>query len=410
MKRIFFTILCLCIFNATAMAAVTECTKTDGKCPAGCEQTGLLGCDLCTAGTYNSTAGEKCKSCTVKPRGTNSRFLTGDEYAGQTSNTCPWTVTCQANQYWSTGNNFGCTDCPSGYEAKEGNQTFDVTGSGNYASSGATGNTQANRCQPKVFKLELLKNTALISLGWPFEDAEYKNYTAYAKYGIGFATDAASSEWSTSLPSGVLQPNTPIKTFKGYSTSDKAKDCGSSLYFDVSGKFVKNWNELLSDKKLYACWGNLEITINYYNSNGTTTWHVENFTIDDNQEYNGHKALPYAGNIDAGKIFQHYECTYGDGSPCAAPTINANGDVPLGSTTINLKPVFSSCDAGHYCTGGIQQDCPAGTTSDAGASSIEKCYMLTGTNGTQFCDTSNGNEKRCFHLPAQENLPDKIYY
>ena len=399
------------------MAAVTECTKTDDKCPAGCEQTGLLGCDLCTAGTYNSTAGEKCKPCTIRPQGANSKFLAGDEYAGQTSNTCPWTVTCQANQYWSTGNNFGCTDCPSGYEAKEGNTEFTVNGSGN---SGPDADYSKDaRCEGKIYDLILKPN----SIPGAFVNGEWVTWNEQ-----GFSTDINGGWNKQQLPNSVIPSDRPYQQFLGY--YDKT-GTDATAYFASNGQFSNTYSKLIALEKpdadndgrdditLYARWDFNSFEI-IYKSDDTANAQSQTQTCSDKDKFQCTVLdLPSNWLPPTGKVFaQEYKCYYlidGKQHECTKTSIYHPGeDIPPPDNDEEMTRYFvaqyNECRNGYYCAAGVENKCPAGTTSDAGTSSIEKCYMLTGTNGTQFCDTSNGNEKRCFHLPAQETLPEKIYY
>lgn len=395
MRKIFFTLLCLCIFNTNAIAAwVTTCDVTDRGCSIGCQYDSSTNeCKLCPKGTYNDVAGENCKSCSVPQGGSLD-----DEQTGLISDSCHWTATCDANEYWFTSNGgFGCTACPTeGYEGKEGNEEFTVTGSGkqdfnNYG--------QDARCEAKVFQLDLKKNTLLTDLYWPFERAQYEDKTAYAKYNTGFAKSADSTSWSETLPDDLLQPDRPYKLFQGYSDN---KDCEKGdLYFDAQGKRQQDWSAFTSNKTLYACWDNVTVKVNYYNAAGTV-YKTQSCTVDDTSTTFDCTAWDYTGGITdeyAGQIFNYYSCTYGDGTPCNPSTVKEGDSIPLGNATINLRPVFQQCSPGYWCDNNQTNPCPAGTTSASGAASEENCYMVRGNNGTRFCD-SNG----CFFLPGLGNI------
>lgn len=409
-KFIFFSIqvLFLCLVSMQSYAVtVEECSNatTQEACPAGCKWDGS-GCRICSAGTYSSAAGsESCASCNIKPNG--GEFLTDEQYAGQTSNTCPWTAQCAGNQYWvPSGDNFGCATCSGGYEEKEGSSSFEVSGSGKIPDVGSAqellnwlaAHTEVNRCEAKVFTLDLQKNTLWVITG----EGTYENKTATAKYETGFAFENETN-WKDNpdgLPEKALQPNKPIKTFKGYSTSESS--C-TNMYFGADGKFLQGWDIFLGKDniKLYACYENLDVVIKYYGKDGEEKKTV-NFRVNDRSEVNDYKAEEYNEDewgIDPGNLFDHYACTYEGGQSCG--DIKPGDSVPLGSTGINLKPVFTACKQGWFCSGGNSSPCPSGTTSDPGAASDADCYMKAGDGGTKFCDGTG----KCFYLPGNGKIP-----
>lgn len=66
-----------------------------------------------------------------------------------------------------------------------------------------------------------------------------------------------------------------------------------------------------------------------------------------------------------------------------------------------LVPELETCPAGYYCTGGIKDPCPVGTTSAAGSSKETDCTYQGGDTGTKFCDKTG----QCFTLPADVTAP-----
>ncbi len=408
MRKIFFTLLCLCIFSTSAIAGVvTSCTRDEeGNCSEGCEpnSTGTA-CSLCTNGFYKS--GNNKNKCTQCSHPTKGSWEWADESTGHTADSCPWTAYCGTGEYWQSNNaTRGCYACSGGYESKEGNAEFTVWGRGNstVVTISPSGNAEDfgidDRCEAQVFTLELEKNTLLTDLYWPFERARYEDKTAYAKYNTGFAKSADSTSWSEkTLPDDLLQPDRPYKLFQGYSDN---KDCEKgNLYFNADGVFQLDWSKLTSDKTLYACWDNVTVKVNYYNAAGTV-YKTQSCTVDDTSTTFDCTAWDYTGGITdeyAGQIFNYYSCTYGDGTPCNPSTVKEGDSIPLGNATINLRPVFQQCSPGYWCDNNQTNPCPAGTTSAGGAASEENCYMVRGNNGTRFCD-SNG----CFFLPGLGNI------
>ena len=103
----------------------------------------------------------------------------------------------------------------------------------------------------------------------------------------------------------------------------------------------------------------------------------------------------------SGKVFAGWAC----GAGCdPEKTIQPGEQVPEPSedygllNPIKLYASYNLCPAGSYCENNTQTNCPGGSTSDAGATDINKCYM---DKGTQFCDSVG-----CFNLPDGT----KIYY
>ena len=69
---------------------------------------------------------------------------------------------------------------------------------------------------------------------------------------------------------------------------------------------------------------------------------------------------------------------------------------------ITLTAQWQECPIGHYCSKvSPTEKCPAGSTSAAGAQSINNCYMQGGE--TQICDRNNN----CFTLPGTNQLFNK---
>lgn len=412
MRKIFFTLLCLCIFNTNAIAAsVTSCTRDEeGNCSEGCEPNEQgTSCLLCKNGYYKS--GNNKNRCTQCSHPTKGSWEWADESTGHTANDCPWTTTCEYNEYWDisgiiNGSNFGCEPCGEHYNSTQEN-SYPISGTGIIAIDGLQYLKNAV-CVGKVYKLDLQRNT------W-FLPNQHKQ--AYVKFDEGFAANANSGNWDENyLPQSAVPGDRPIKSFKGYNSNE---NCNGIMFFareesngTIKAKFNENWNSLFNlkdsedeenTKQLFMCWENLEVTIKYLNPSGGT-WKEDKYTMDDDTSDSYYQILQYGGPVPDGGMFSHYTCTYidttGAEKTCTKSTVTPETTdfVPDG-TTVNLKPNFGDCPDGYWCQSGSKNPCPAGTTSAGGAASEENCYMVRGSNGTRFCD-SNG----CFFLPGLGNI------
>lgn len=395
MKRILFAVFGVIIMLPMASVAV-DCAMVDGQCPAGCYPSSEIGCTACPAGSYNNTPGAtKCTACTI-PEGATANT----NQTGLTSDNCGWTASCKSGEYVASTKDLTCQPCGDYYTAKGGE--FTITGSGSAAIS-IDDYEKSDRCDGKVYKLELKKNTGFTTLLVDGELVTYKTRTAFVKYGTGFAADENPDKWSPNqLPEDALQPNRPALPFNGYANNKK---CDDRIFFDHTGIVNQPWsnfNDLLGgDKTLYACWNAPDITFYYYNSDQTTTWEEITWHINPEEEPQQNRALEYTSTYPSGQTFSHYLCKYGSGAPCNPEIIAVGDPIPFGELTVNLYPVFQGCPAGHYCTNGDTNNCPAGTTSDPGAGSATNCYMVRGDGGTKFCD----NTGDCFYLPGSGHVP-----
>ena len=251
---------------------------------------------------------------------------------------------------------------------------------------------------------------------WPGTSVSYFDKSVEYVVGIGFRMDdSAENLWDPYLPDKALQPTDHLKQFFGY-----AKDCSSDQVFNSEG-YLNEPDYTVNNVplSLVACWENKEIEINYAmkkkSGDDVVTETLKRYCMVNDEagqlEYyedgklTGQKcvAMEYDTSkyyVEPGKVFSHYVCFYqspGSGlvSCGNVTTTDALNKIPVPVSTVILSPVFSDCPAGYYCNAGDQQKCPAGTTSDAGAKSIDDCEMRGGPNGVKFCDSIG-----CFTLPA----------
>ena len=252
---------------------------------------------------------------------------------------------------------------------------------------------------------------------WPGTSNSYVDKSVEYAVGIGFRMDnSAIGSWNPILPNNALQPTNYLKTFLGY--AENANLCSDGkLVFDSNGNFTSDDYDLSNvPLSLVACWENKAIGINYFmnkkSGDEVVTATLKRYCMVNDEagqlEYyedgklTGQKcvAMEYDTTkyyVEPGKVFSHYELRcQSPGTafePCGDVTVP--NKIPVPASTVILQPVFSDCPAGYYCNAGDQQKCPAGTTSDAGATSIDDCEMRGGPNGVKFCDSIG-----CFHLPA----------
>lgn len=253
---------------------------------------------------------------------------------------------------------------------------------------------------------------------WPGTSVSYFDKSVEYAVGIGFRMDdSAENLCNPYLPDKALQTTDHLKQFLGY--AENASMCSDGkLVFDSNGNLMTSNNYDLRNvpSSLVACWENNAIGINYFMNRKSGDDVVEvalkrQCMVNDDagqlEYYEDGKltgdecvAMEYDTSkyyVEPGKVFSHYELrcqSPGTGfEPCGDVTVPNKIPVPV--STVILQPVFSDCPPGYYCNAGDQQKCPAGTTSDAGATSIDDCEMRGGPNGVKFCDSIG-----CFTLPA----------
>lgn len=394
MRKIFLLIPLLFICTITTHSYAIDPTlcnsyTTKEECPAGCFYKDGR-CTACDVGTYSDQSGQTgCKKCYHPTKGI---WDWADESVGHESNECPWIATCAYNEYWDIsgiidGSNFGCTQCGTNYNSKlTESSTYEISGQGIVAVDGLK-YLQDAVCDGKVYKLTLVKNLTNF-----LEKDKY----AYVKYNEGFS----DSENGDFLFDGTAPNVTPTfkwwQKFEGYFTEKS----GGSIRFNSDGGTARTQTTpttFTGDTTLYGHWDEtpVEYKVEYYTDSSMTTKFSTTQTCEMGMECPVKTDKP----SQSGKLFDHWVC----GAGCSG-TVTDNIPEPTESyydtgQPIKLYAAYADCPDGYYCSGGKQNPCPAGTTSAGGASSDKDCYMVTGTNGTKFCDTSNGNEKRCFYLP-----------
>ena len=276
--------------------------------------------------------------------------------------------------------------CPVGCGYDEMNDACYECSAGEYGPGGHEPCVEVKRI--KLYAGTKFNYNAGSSDRWPGTSDSYFDKSVEYAVGIGFRMDdSAENLWNPYLPDNALQTTNYLKKFLGY-----AEDCSSDQVFNSEGHLTSGYTVDNVPSSLVACWINKEIEINYAmkKKSGddvvTATLKRQCMVNDDagQLEYyedgklTGQKcvAMEYDTSkyyVEPGKVFSHYRCFYQ--SP-------GSGMVSCGNVTttdaLNKIPVPA-----------------AGTTSDAGAKSIDDCEMRGGPNGVKFCDSIG-----CFTLPA----------
>ena len=419
MKHALILSLCI-IFTQNAFAL--DCTKIGDSCPAGCgwyETT--RSCIACPPGTYSTGGDMACADC-YRPN--EYADWTGEDPGKVDEYSCPWTLTCGENAYFDKESG-QCTSCGDNYTSiyhDKGGFTMEFDGKGQEEFNIlAERYSHDNVCEPNVERITLSPGTKFNTDDnnlWPGTTDVYYTKGVYYKYDTGFRMDdSAENLWNDYLPNNALQPTNYLKTFLGY--AENANMCSAGkLVFDSNGNLMESNNYDLRNvpSSLVACWENNAIGINYFMNKKSGDDVVEValkrqcMVNDDAGQLEYYEDGKLTGNecvameydtskyyVEPGKVFSHYELrcqSPGTGfEPCGDVTVP--NKIPVPASTVILQPVFSDCPPGYYCNAGAQQPCPAGTTSDAGATSIDDCEMRGGPNGVKFCDSVG-----CFTLPA----------
>lgn len=381
MRVLFFSIFyCVALGISGAFAGqVTSCGNPDedNNCGPGCYySTDLKKCEICGSGTYNDGTSASCKSCT-KPNDAQ-----WEESAGHTTNSCPWTLECEANQYWDGSR---CVSCPR-YNSSDG---AILEGLGEEYPE-----PNSDICEPTVFTLTLEKNLT------NFAESSKE---AYVKYGVGFSKNK-NGPWDKKGP-GVKPDFNWWQDFVGYYTAKNGgiRRFNEEGYVERTGTTSTTFTE---DTTLYGHWNKVLYTVEYYRDSA-----MENLYATRSCEMGngGCEALkPGYGFVGSGNtIFDHWVC----GAGCSGefyPDDPEKNIIPEPSESygldnpIKLYAYFVKCPAGYYCLPGQgkREECPMGTTSAEGAAVAKSnCYMNRGPSGTKFCD-DNG----CFTFPGSGKI------
>lgn len=423
MRKFVFSVLLLFIFLPCNLFAAdsrnTSCEIVDGVCPAGCnyEAAGLFDeakCSPCPVGTYNSNSNSKCEGKCWLPTGGGYLDDGQGTYTGYVTNSCPWTLKCEAGQYWDGGEK-KCKSCGTFYASNGAT----VEGAG----SEVVPSEDVGTCYGKTFTLTLNKNTRLETIGndvYADKDVQYE----YLKGIKGKPLGDGGGGWEIVpiydyIPVGQRHSNTVLKTFNGYASNNASCNSDTTKILDKDGKFLpldavgdekfSSLNALLprdgdvsEEVQLYACWENNEILIFY--SNGTGSMEQMECMVQGVGNNDRFSCKVDRTPEKSGMVFMGYKCTYNNGKLCFPDEVDKllkRGDeIPPVASEIYLTAQFKECSAGYYCDSNGEHSCPEGTTSTRGAAKAKSdCYMVRGPTGTKFCD-DNG----CFTFPGSGKI------
>lgn len=149
----------------------------------------------------------------------------------------------------------------------------------------------------------------------------------------------------------------------------------------------------------------------------TAVWKAKEFTITYNTDnkcptktqtctYDKPCHLKYDDKCTTtGQYITGWECTSGCGkqNPVYQPGDNISNASYGNNMTLTAQ--WDECSAGHYCTAGTKNKCPAGSTSEKGSTNITDCYI---NKDTQFCyHKQNSTDETCFRIADLENIKHK---
>lgn len=359
------------------------------------EQFSTEGCEPCAAGTYSDTMNAtSCSKCEAPFNDELYEWVkvvdeNGEQRLSTNRRDCPWKIKCPTGSIWNKISN-NCERCsePDHYDAV--NPTNWYTG---------IFIPESGVCEPKIFTLNFINDNPGTETGsldkW------------YNKYKEGFSQNPDSNSWGKNP---IIMPTTNIEdwqkyfAFAGYQTSDgltAVKNDGTLRYAIDDPIYTKN------NANFYALYNDVPYTVSFVINDNEVLQNIE--CKMGKQFQNECKAIECTKN-PTGKYFVHWTLkttneTFTPNQVIRQPTVDellneySTSEV---KPSLTLEAVFSDCPAGYYCTNGTKTACPGGSTSNAGASSINDCYIKGGTSGTQICD----NKNNCFNLPEGTN----IYY
>ena len=361
-------------------------------CPAGCGiNDAETNCLLCEKGHYSDDNSGSCRLCS-RPEYDNIDWV---DQKGMTTDDCPWLVTCKTGEYWADGT---CKSCSSYDEHYVGNNSsYKCEGSGNEEKCGDT--SPGSYCTGATYTINLDKNM-------PYTHApdydKYMNKELSYKYEAGYKN---GNSWDTTTVSGsdFKQPTHNYLEFTGYYTKASDGDLVIAADGTISEDYQGDTIEAFigdTSSTLYAQYKVNEIEITYKNTKGDTK--SQTFDIGDDSNSTDRKVRDIiTGWTPKGKKFKHWECTAG----CDAEKIYEVDDVFEFTEELDrtLTAQYEDCPAGYYCYDNKEYECPGGSTSDAGKSTIQDCYMSA---ETYFIDNT-GDEFTLGELLGGDNA--KIY-
>ena len=190
--------------------------------------------------------------------------------------------------------------------------------------------------------------------------------------------------------------------FMGYYTERNGE---GTQYVSEFGRILDDMYKTVSaDTTLYAKWEVAEYTVTY--SCGCTAEFGDKCTGTPPEQVK----IKYGADFTAAPIPTGDSACKNQGRDFAGWAVSGTEDVLSAEQMVvwkygenkTLSVSWAKCQAGYYCPPDAteKKQCPMGTTSEAGATKIEQCFMKGGE--TQICD-KNG----CYTLPT--TVP-KVYF
>lgn len=394
MRRFLSTIFIVSFCSHASWADITCTISATTKCEAGCYISTSYGCTVCDNGEYTS-GGEKykCEKCVGPQNATNITFTS----PGTSEKGCSWTATCPAGKQYTGGQTGGCEKiCDNGTFSPE---KMKISGTGygtdQLCNQACGANSQTNedgtgcKCNPGYH-----------IYGESNEDTSNNDKDCVAnKYTITYDPNGGTGNKLTEhvkFNDKITLKNNETFSRSGYTLT------GWQVQQDTATVYAPNqtitYNTYYDNITLLAQWTGEKFTITYNTGNANCT----NITPQECQFGNTSTCKPDTTNCSyPGYILTGWTCTGCDNG--SSNTIEPGADIfkLYSGQDITLTAKWEPCTAGYYCTNGTKYPCPAGSTSEAGKSQIQDCYMVGGT--TKFCDQA-GN---CFTLPTGQTIKYK---
>ncbi|MDR0727178.1 MAG: InlB B-repeat-containing protein [Rickettsiales bacterium] len=391
--RIFlFTLFLLPL--TTGAYAVGEgggCNTTDKLCDAALYCSTEGSCEPCAVGSYSAAGATSCGNC-QRPS-TLVEFTSN----GTTAQECSWKVNCPAGQRWGGS---ACTACGSGTFSTAAR---DYTGTGSSvlalacpstcgASSSTNADGQGCTCNAGYHTSgQVQTHTANNATA-----CVVNSYVITYSKNDGTATPATATQsvdyLATFTPKATTTFSRTGYTFRYWYAPSAAERPNSSIsFYYPSSTYTYNTT---TESKLNAIWQGVQFTIKY-EANGASG---SSPSYPTSCVYGSSCPAPQNTYTYSGRAFTGWKCTGGANGKCSGNIIQAGDTDTLKEATtaadaeITLTAQWKECPAGYYCSGVQQTACDGGTTSPAGSTSRNACYIK---GGTKFCDDADN----CFYLP-----------
>ena len=395
----------VCCSNAS-LAQITCTQLATTNCEPGCYYTETSGCKMCDVGKYTANTGStSCSNC-------NKPSVATFTSAGTSVNGCEWQITCkEGTQFISTGDSNSACQTPTsenfffpnartitdkGFGTTEGGKYECYTNS--YRNKNYTG-CICNR----GYHLYNMENddtdTTNVNL-LDILDAQNRVICYANDYTITYkSSDDQNAEKETHTVE--FNSTVTLKTDKPFTKTG----------YTLSGWKLAGTNKTYTDKQIITYEFDHDITL-------IAQWSGKSFNITYQVGDAGTKCQPanptsctYGKKCSAlnipngctynGYLFNGWKCTSGcnDSNTIISPNTDIN-DIS-GGNDMTLTAQWPECPAGDYCPDiSTDNECPAGSTSDAMSTAITQCYMVGGT--TIILDAAENK----FTLPGTT----KIYY